>query len=91
VSTVDVFQLMNFSGDEPDARHPRQNSRIFVWLKRVRAGGELGFEHRAATGVRDENLKGRALAAAEMSIEERKRRVLFEPTRSIVDISAAAI
>jgi hypothetical protein len=48
------------------------------------------FAH-AATGVRDENLEARALAAVEMSIEERKRRVLFEPTRSIIDVSAAAI
>ena len=51
---------------------------------------QFSFAH-AATGVRDENLEARALAAAEMSIEERKRRVLFEPTRSVIDISAVAI
>ena len=84
---------MNFNGNQPDGRCPRQNIRIYVCLKRVACWrGKvnlaskiqtpmLEFEHRAATGVRDENLKGRALAAVVMSIEERRRRVLFEPTR----------
>jgi hypothetical protein len=51
----------------------------------------LLLAQRAATGVRDENLEARALAAAEKSIEERKTRVLFERTRSIIDVSADAI